>query len=90
MIKEEAQPATVPKTSDGGGHTQNSRQEEGGGNSAGDDLGRRKLDDDVEWYEGPITEPVDEDGNPYLDPHDPEEMKRVIIKYALDNPGPIE
>lgn len=90
MIKEEAEPAAVPKSSGGHGEPQHSRPQRGDGNNAGNDLGRRIADDDVEWYEGPITEPVDEDGNPYLDPYDPEEMARVIVKYAMDHPGPIE
>lgn len=90
MIKEEAEAVTVPKNSSGERQPENSRVEDSGGDGAGYDSGRTNTDDDVEWYEGPITEPVDEDGNPYLDPYDPEEMKRVIIKYALDNPGPIE
>lgn len=39
------------------------------------------------WNDAPIDEPLDEDGNPYFGPSDPETMKRVAVKYAETHKG---
>ncbi len=60
--------------------------------AAGADMasGKKLVDEEVVWYEGPMDEPLDEDGNPYFDPYDPEQADRVVAKWAEEHTGSVE
>ncbi len=49
--------------------------------------GEMSVGEEGVWCEGPVSEPVDEDGNPYFDPYDPEQADRVVAKWAEEHIG---
>lgn len=50
-------------------------------------VGKEVGGEEVVWYEGPVSEPLDDDGNPYFDPYDPEQADRVVAKWAEEHTG---
>lgn len=59
----------------------------GDGSGADEALGKKVGGEEVVWYEGPMSEPLDEEGIPYLDPYDPEQADRVVAKWAEEHTG---
>ena len=56
----------------------------------GEGKGKKGEDDEAIWDDSDYEEPLDEDGNPYFDPYDPEAMTRAFIRYAEEHKGPMD
>ena len=40
----------------------------------------KSEDEDLNWDDSKWDMPLDEDGNPYFDPYDPERIRKIVVK----------
>lgn len=68
-------------------YAQTSLLQAGRGAGADEAVGQKLVDEEGVWCEGSVSEPLDEDGTPCLDPYDPEKADRVVAKWAEEHTG---